>query len=53
LAIFSDRMRMRPACARRPEAAMAIDLRKSIYALQFMVSMILSGIMLSACRARS
>ncbi len=29
LAMFSEMMRMRPACARRPEAAMAMVLRKS------------------------
>src|SRR5580700_11635660 len=31
--MFSEITRMRPACARRPEAAMAIDLRKSTPAL--------------------
>jgi hypothetical protein len=41
--MFSEMMRMRPACARRPEAAIAIDLRKSMsFSLAF-----------SASRARS
>src|SRR6202043_2397039 len=31
--MFSEMMRMRPACARNPEAAIAIDLRKSTPAL--------------------
>src|SRR5215468_10655103 len=33
LAMFSEITRMRPVCARRPDAAIAIDLRKSITAL--------------------
>ena len=30
LAMFSEMMRMRPACAGNPDAAIAIDLKKSI-----------------------
>ncbi len=45
LAMFSEITRMRPAWARRPEAAIAIDFRKSMVPK--------SPDFMTACRARS
>src|ERR1700722_19323170 len=41
--MFSEMMRMRPACARRPDAAMASDLMKSITGFRRPLSALVGG----------